>query len=173
MTIIQGERSIVIEAPVEIVYQYICDFTRHTEWNHQPTRITKVTEGPTTVGSIFRAEERAPGQAPWFVAKIMLPVMWKFVGMKGYTEATITAMEDNHCLKWNARAPGRDGNYMEADWELQLEAQGGAKTRVTQRYCYMPKRDFMDGMSERMAEQIKEEVGVNLAVLKAKLENRA
>ena len=32
-------------APIAAVYAYVSDFPRHTEWNHQPTEMTKLTEG--------------------------------------------------------------------------------------------------------------------------------
>ena len=54
----QDVRSIVIQAPVQTVYDYVCDFPRHTEWNHQPAAITKTSDGPIGVGSKFRTLDR-------------------------------------------------------------------------------------------------------------------
>lgn len=169
----KGERSIVIEAPCDVVYNYLCNFTRHTEWNYQPTEITKVSDGPTEVGTVFRAEERPPAKLPWIVRKVMFPLMARFVGVKGYTEAEITALEPGRRLAWKAAAPLKDGStFMKADWEILLEPQNGA-TLVRQRYRYNPQHDMAKSVeSERAARSTAEEVDDNLARLKEILEGR-
>lgn len=62
MTEITGEDAIVIQAPIAAVYEYVSDFPRHTEWNHQPTEMIKLTDGPVGVGSVFRTKEQAPSK---------------------------------------------------------------------------------------------------------------
>ena len=172
-TLLKGERQILIQAPVDEVYEYICDFTRHTVWNYQPTEITKVSEGPIEVGTIFRSEERPPGQAPWIMRKVMLPLMLKAVGFQGYTEAEITALEPNRSLAWTAAAPLKGGGYwMKMDWELLLEPQNGA-TRVSQRYQIMPEHRLMKMMGAQAAEGFGLEVEAGLAQLKEIVEGRA
>jgi hypothetical protein len=171
MSNIKGERSIMIQADTRAIYDYICNFTRHTEWNYQPTEITKITEGPIAVGSVFRAKELPPGNAPWFVARIMLPFMAKLTGFQGYTEAEITAMEPARRLAWKAVAPARKGYMMKAEWEILLEPRGEA-TKVTQRYHFMPGLKFMERQSEGMTRQIGEEVATNLEALKGTLEDQ-
>ena len=105
----EGESEILIQAPVDEVYNYVRDFTRHTEWNYQPTAITKVTDGPLDVGTVFRTEERPAGTAPWIMRKVMAPLMLKLVGFQGYTEAEITALEPGRRLAWTAAAPLKGG----------------------------------------------------------------
>ena len=170
MSNIKGEKSILIQADTQAIYDYISNFTRHTEWNYQPTEITKITEGPTTIGSVFRAKEQPPDIAPWLVARIIGPLINKLTGGKGYTEAEITAMEPARRLAWKAVAPTRKSYLMKAEWEILLEAQGDA-TRVTQRYHFMPGLKFMESQSENMTRQVGEEVANNLEALKAKLED--
>lgn len=170
----EGQRGILIRAPADLVFDYLCDFPQHTEWNHQPTEVTKVTEGPVDVGAIFRAKERPPGKAPWIIRRFMLPVMLKLVGWKGYSTAEITALEPGQRLAWTAAVPLKNGNYwMKADWEIRLEPQNGA-TRVIQRYHYKPQHQIARSMgSERPAKGAAEEVDANLARLKEILEARA
>lgn len=59
------ERSVTIQAPIEVVYDYVSDFPRHVGWNHQPTEMTKLTDGPVSVGSKFRTKEQLPRGTPW------------------------------------------------------------------------------------------------------------
>lgn len=60
-------RTELFQAPVTAVYDDVNDFPRHTEWNHQPTEMTKLTEGPVGVGSVFRTIEQAPSNATWLI----------------------------------------------------------------------------------------------------------
>ncbi|MDX1688985.1 MAG: SRPBCC family protein [Candidatus Promineifilaceae bacterium] len=177
--VLKGEREILIQAPVDEVYEYIYDFTRHTEWNYQPTEITKVSGGPIDVGTHFQAKEQSPGQGPWIMRKAEAIVLRRIAG-KGYTEAEITAMEPDRRLAWKAAFPLRTGGYwMKAEWEIVLEPQNGA-TRVRQRYHFKPpaiarllfKIIFKAVGSERASKQLAEEVDENLARLKAILEGR-
>lgn len=169
----KGESSIVIEAPCDVVYNYLGDFPRHAEWSHQPTEISKLSEGPIDVGTVFRTEEQPPGEAPWILRKIMIPVMMKLVGWKGYTEAEITALEPGRRLAWKAVAPLKSGDYwMKMDWEFLLEPQSGA-TRVRQRYHIKPQHKLAKNMGDRAAEGMSKEVDANLARLKEILEGGA
>lgn len=169
----RGERSIVIEAPCDVVYDYLCDFRRHAEWNYQPTEITKLSDGPVDVGTVFRAEEQPPRKQPWLVRKVMFPIMLRFVGSTGYTEAEITALEPGRRLAWEASAPLKDGStFMKADWEILLEPQNGA-TLVRQRYHYKPQHGLAKRIeSEQAARSTAEEVAANLARLKDIVEAR-
>lgn len=170
---LEGARSILIQAPADVVYEYVCDFPRHTEWNHQPTEIKKISDGPVGVGTVFRAEEQPPGEAPWIIRKVILPLMWKKLGFVGYTEAEITALEPGRRLAWKAAAPmKKGGSYLKADWEILLEPQNGA-TQVTQRYHYKPQIERAENItSERAAQSVANEVDANLTQLKEILERR-
>ncbi len=170
MAAIQGERSVVIQAPAEEVYAYISDFLRHPEWNHMPTAMDKITDGPVGVGTVFHTEERSSSNTPWFLARVVSPLIFALIGQKGYTEAEITAMEPARRLAWKARAPIRRGDLMRAEYEITLEPEGEA-TRLTQRYHLQVLVKLIDWMTgEFQSRLFGEETDRNLATLKARLE---
>ena len=159
-----GEKSITIDSSAQEIYGYICDFSRHAEWNHQPTEIIKTSEGPIGVGSTFRTREQIHGVAPWYM-KVLMRVM-----PPTYTEAEITAMEPGRRLAWNAALPTRSGYSMKADWEILLDPRDEA-TKVTQRYHYMPQTKLGDRMGAKgFARMIGREVAANLEILKSTVE---
>ena len=47
------ERQIEINVPVEKVFGYLADFSRHPEWAQHDLKIEKTSEGPVGVGSTF------------------------------------------------------------------------------------------------------------------------
>ena len=47
------EDQISISAPAGQVYDYVADFPRHAEWAGNDLQVTKSTEGPVAVGSVF------------------------------------------------------------------------------------------------------------------------
>ncbi len=166
-----GEQSIVIQASAQKIYGYVSDFPKHIEWNHQPQEMTKITDGPISVGSVFRAREDPPSTTSWFMTKVMFPVMSMIMGVKGYTQAEITAMEPDQRLAWKASAPARNGDMMRAEWEIVLEPQS-AGTKVTQRFQFMPQQKMVDKMAnDDLAQQIGDEVARNLELLKTKMES--
>jgi uncharacterized protein YndB with AHSA1/START domain len=164
------ERTIVISAPVESIYQYVSDLSRHVEWNYQPATITKISDGPVEVGSIFRAKERPPRDSPWLM-KMFFPLLGKLIGGTGYTEAEITALETNRRVAWTAKAPSTKGGVLaQAEWEIALESQG-AGTRLTQKvhfHMFGKMGERMD--SDQLCQQSGEEMVLNLTQLKAMLE---
>lgn len=167
MSDMQGEQSIVIQAPIDEVYTYVSDFPRHIEWNHQPSKMEKLTDGPIGVGSRFRTYEQPPSNANWFMAKIMFPFMGMLVGVKGYTEAEITEMIPNEAIKWKANAPIRNGDMMRAEWEIGLDSVEGG-TKITQKFRFMPQHPMAKRMvSESMTQDIATEVARNLENLKS------
>ena len=54
------ETAVDIQAPKDQIYNYVADFPRHTEWNHQPQQMTSLTSGPARVGSQYKTEEDLP-----------------------------------------------------------------------------------------------------------------
>ena len=167
MADMRGERSIVIPAPIEKVYAYVSDFPRHIEWNHQPGKMEKLTDGPVGVGTRFRTYESPPSNTNWFMANVMFPVMGMMVGVKGYTEAEITEMVLNEGIKWKANAPIRDGDMMRAEWGIGLESVDEG-TKVTQRFHFMPQHPMAQRMaSDSMTKEIGDEVAKNLEKLKS------
>lgn len=166
----RGERTVVIQAPIQAVYAYVSDFPRHIEWNHQPTEMTKLTEGPVGVGSVFRTIEQTPSNMSGLM-KIIFPLMGKVLGVAAYTEAEITALEPDRRVAWKAAAPLKKGGFiMKAEWEIVLEPQGEA-TQITQRFHYMPQGKISPN-PESAALTTGEEVTRNLKRLKGIVEKQ-
>lgn len=167
-----AERTELIQAPITAVYEYVSDFPRHVEWNHQPMEITKLTDGPVGVGSIFRTIEQTPRDMSWLMRKIF-PLLGKLMGVADYTEAEITALDPERRVAWKAQAPLKKGGFLaKTQWEIDLESQGSA-TKVAQRVHF----HFFNKMSERMnvetmAAQTGDEMEHNLARLKEIVEAR-
>lgn len=174
MTEIRGERSVTISAPPEEVFEYIADFTRHDEWNHQIVDITKDSDGPIKVGTRLRAKERPPKKLP-LPMKLLFPVMRRMVGMADHTEAEVTEVEEGKKVAWKAFAPVRDGRlWMRTEWEAVVEPNNGSTT-VTQRFHYIPEHErAKKGMNPDEATQmVGDEVEENLVQLKELLESRS
>jgi len=168
-----AEQTVVIQAPISAVYDYVSDFPRHIEWNHQPTEMTKITDGPVRVSSVFHTTERTPSNMSWLMKKIF-PLMSKLMGVADYTEAEITALEPERRVAWKAQAPLKNGGFVaKTEWEIDLASQGQA-TKIVQRVHFR----FFNKMSERMnmetaAAQTGEEMAQNLARLKQIVEAQA
>ncbi len=164
-----AEQSVVIQASISAVYDYVSDFPRHTEWNHQPTKMIKQTEGPVGVGSVFRTIEQTPSNMSWLMKKIF-PLMSKLLGTTGYTEAEITALDPERRVAWKAQAPLKKGGFVaKTEWEILLESLGEG-TKVTQQVHF---RFFTKGVNaQSAAAQTGEEMAQNLARLKEIIEAR-
>jgi uncharacterized membrane protein len=167
----KGETSVFIQAPAEVVYSYLADFTRHPEWAQNLKRVTQSSSGPPGVGATFVTEEGAPPMPLYQKVKVLL---YFFIGVLGgarsYSQATISALEPNRRIAWKAGVPKGNSYFSYAEWEFILEPQGTA-TRLTQRFRYAPP----DAGGQRMikatgVEGIKRACAVNLAHLKRRLE---
>ena len=170
----KGDVSINIQAPAKTIYDYLLDFTRHPEWNHQPVKITKISDGPIGVGSTFHAEERPPEDTPWIFSKIILPVWLLVLGARPHTEAEIMALEPGKRIAWRASAPGRRGIVTKAKWEIMLEPQAEG-TKLTQRFDLMPQHWLIKQSMKfgpDMLSVLKREIAQNLSRLKEILESK-
>lgn len=172
MTEVQGQRSITIKAPTSQVYEYIADFSRHQEWNHQVVDIEHPPDEVFAAGTTFRTKERPPAKIP-LPMKLLFPLMMRFVGIDGQSEAEIVALDPEKRIAWKAALPLRKGGYfMKAEWVIELEPANGA-TRVTQHFRFMPQHARAQKMMKneaKSAEQIGTEVSSNLQHLKEILE---
>jgi len=177
MAHVSYETSVEVEAPANVVYDYIADFPRHVEWNHQPTKMVPVTEGPVRVGSQYKTTEQTPSNAS-FGTKVMFAVigpiartMW---GAADYTLAEITALEPNQRVAWKARFPStKKGDIMRMNWEIRLEEKNGT-TKVVQ-CCEIvppPESPSYNMTNENSARQGREEVTANLMRMKSIVEGR-
>ncbi len=108
-----SETSIDIAAPVEKVYRYLADFTRHSEWSMSVATIEQVTPGPVGVGTEFKASEIIPTKLVSF--------------------ARITALEAPTRVAWEST----DHRVFRTNWEFLLsEYKGG--THLIQRVTFYP-----------------------------------
>ena len=171
------ETAVDIQAPQEQVYNYVADFPRHTEWNHQPQQMTPLTSGPTRVGSQYKTEEDMPSNMPTMqklMFRVMMPVLKMMHKFEGYTVAEITALEPNERVAWTAHMPNKQGKkLMQMHWELRMQGENGA-TKVIQRCEIDPPADspFIKMVNEDAAKTTEAESTANLARLKSVVESR-
>jgi uncharacterized membrane protein len=174
MSEIIGQTSIVINVPAPEVYAYLLDFTRHPEWSRNLSRVWQVSEGPVSVGTIFRAQEGPP---PVPLAKKLLMMVFFMAGVasgaKTYSQAEITGLEPGRRIAWQAGVPKGEHYFNLAHWEIILEPQGQV-THLIQRFQYLPQT----GAAERMVGAagpagIEKACAVSLAQLKTVLDQRA
>ena len=167
-----GEQTGVIRVPIGEVYDYLSDFPRHVEWNYVLVTMTKLTDGPVSVGTKFRTKERGARTMSWLFRAVM-PLLSAAIGGTGYTEAEITALEPNSRVAWKAVAPLKNGNFMaSSEWEVRLEPLGDA-TRVTEYFHYKFPGKMGDHINpDKSIEDNKQEIAINLAGLKKILENQ-
>jgi uncharacterized protein YndB with AHSA1/START domain len=52
---VRFERRTYIDVPPDVVFAYLADFPRHSEWAGDPLRIEQTSPGPVGVGSTFRS----------------------------------------------------------------------------------------------------------------------
>lgn len=115
----RSEVEIEISVPVEDVYRYLADFTRHQEWSSATMKyLRQLTPGQIGVGSEFEAAETAPG--------------------KIVTRSRITALESNRLIAWHSWFR----NLMAADWEFVLTEREGS-THLLQRSTWQPRNAVM------------------------------
>lgn len=105
------EVSIDIIAPMEKVYRYLADFTRHSEWSMSVAAIEQVTPGPVGVGTEFKATETLPTKLVSF--------------------ARITALEPPTRVAWEST----DHRVFRTNWEFVLSPQNGG-THLVQRVTF-------------------------------------
>ena len=176
--LVSFETSVTVNAPIQAVYDYVADFPRHVEWNHQPQEMKSLTPGPVAVGSQYETVEEMPENMS-MIQKIMFGVMMPVIkwrtGTNGNTIAEITALESPNRVAWKAHMPSKKkGDLMRMNWELRLAEQGGS-TEVTQR-CEVippPESPFAKmAANQDMADMSKAGVQANLQRMKAIVEKR-
>jgi uncharacterized membrane protein len=170
----KGKTSITIQAPVDQVYTYLVDFRRHTEWVQNISKVTKLSPGTIDVGTVFKTEEGPPPVPLGTKLKMMvhfLPGVCS--GAKTYSEATITGLETNRRIAWEAGVPKGKDFLSFAEWEFIFEPEGKS-TRLTQHFRYTPP----DPRGQRMigaagTEGLTRACAANLERLKLRLEERS
>jgi uncharacterized protein YndB with AHSA1/START domain len=53
MTIVVRSHQILVHAPLQVVFDYVSDLTRHPEWSGGELKIEAVTSGPVAVGKEY------------------------------------------------------------------------------------------------------------------------
>ena len=109
----KSEVSVDIAAPVERVYGYLADLTRHSEWSMSVAVIEQVTPGPVGVGTEFKASETLP--------------------VKLVSFARLTALEAPARVAWEST----DHRVFRTQWEFALSALPGG-THLVQRVTFYP-----------------------------------
>jgi uncharacterized membrane protein len=142
----ETESAVDIAAPIETVYEYLADFTRHPEWSTGLEALAPVGNGPIAVGSELVATEKVPAR---------------------FTSHTrITALEPGRRIAWEAW----DGRTTHANWTFELAPYDGG-THLVQRAQFQPAsllgRLLLAAMRKR---QIPKENAQSLARIKANLE---
>ena len=171
---ITGETSILIQAQAETIYDYLLDFTRHPEWVANVGKVQKVSEGPTGVGTTFRAQEGPP---PVSLGRKLHSMLFFILGMvqgaKSYSEVEITALEPGRRLAWLGRVRRGQGEFNRSQWEISLKPESGA-TRLNQRFHYQPQTKAAERMVLALggAPGIEAACAVSLARLKQRLEGQ-
>jgi uncharacterized protein YndB with AHSA1/START domain len=169
-----GEATVVIQAPADAVYDYLADFTRHSEWNKNIYKVWQTTSGPMAVGARFKAMEGAPPAAIGKQMKALAQVMkGMLTGAKAFSEAEITTLEPRCRIAWVGIFPRSNGEFNRAEWEIELTPAGNT-TRVVQRFRYLPQtpaaRQMLAALGD--ADGIAQACTVNLNQLKQRLEHR-
>ena len=118
------EGSVQIAAPVDEVYAYLADFTRHAEWDEMTERVEQVKAGDASgVGAEFKAYEALAklakvGSGDAFVKN-----------QAGLAKREVTEMVPNKRIAWFTTTIPRMGITADCAFELAPEGNG---TRLTQ-----------------------------------------
>lgn len=144
----ETESAIDIAAPVETVYEYLADFSRHPEWSTGVEELVPVEKGPVAVGTELKATEKVPAR------------------FTSYTR--ITALEPGRRIAWESG----DGRNMKVKWAFELSPQDGS-THLVQRAYVEPTslagKIFLAVIRKR---HIPKENAQSLAQIKSKLEKQ-
>ncbi|WP_328303069.1 SRPBCC family protein [Streptomyces sp. NBC_00435] len=103
----QFEASVEIDRPVAEVFAYLADGTNDPEFSPRVQEITRIPDGPTAVGTVFRSTV-------------------KDAGMKTAREFLITEFDVPRRIRWSERTK----NLVTAEGGYDLEELPGGRTRV-------------------------------------------
>jgi hypothetical protein len=167
---IRGEVSVLIRTDAQTLYEYLIDFTRHTEWNANLYRVWRTNEGPPGVGARYRAREGPPPVG--LIGQLQMGLFY-LVGLVQGTatasESQVMAADPGRRITWSAHLPRRGGDFNRSEWEVLLEPEGEL-TRVTQRFCYRPQTSTARRMIGSAA-RIQSACEVNIRSLKTVVES--
>ena len=123
--------TVTVNAPVEKVFEAICDLTRHANWAAHDITITADQEGTPAVGDTYSSAKG--GGKP--------------------DRITVTSMTPNESLGFHVVMP----NKWELDWQMSVTADGGGtrverKGQITTIPWYMTPMKLMFGVVASMDE---------------------
>jgi uncharacterized membrane protein len=120
----EWEGSIYVQAPVDKVFSYLADVSRHPEWDVFAARVTQLTPGNEQgEGSEWEVHERLN-----LVVRGKREPRWK--NGAGITHRQLREVVANRRVSWHSHPVPKVGISADFAWELAPE---GAGTRVTQR----------------------------------------
>lgn len=106
----------------QAVFDYLSDFSRHSEWCRDIADMDPETEGHPDAGTRYRTTE----------------AMREGSRMKSTTFCEITALDPPRFIEWKARTKQEKGPMaMRSYWAFRIEPEG-AGCRVTQEYELQP-----------------------------------
>jgi uncharacterized membrane protein len=121
----QWQGSVHVKAPVEVVYHYLADFARHTEWDDLTERIEQVAPGDGAgVGARYRAHER--------IDSLLSRGRAKDEGKRTHVGPSMREVRElvpNQRIAWHARPIPPIG--VSADYRFELTPVGNG-TQLTQ-----------------------------------------
>lgn len=123
---IQWQNNIHINRPVEQVYAYLADFSRHPEWAQTLVRVEQVKAGDANgVGAQYVAHERQRMQAD------RRPYAALTKGMLVRTWSEVHDVAPNQRIAWHAHAIPNLG--IKADLAFELAPMADAGTLLSER----------------------------------------
>jgi len=109
---VQVEGEIVINRPVEEVFDFVADERNEPRYNQQMRRAEQISEGPIGIGARFRAETVSMGRA--------VPVVIEFTGFDRPARIEETAHMSSMDLHGGLTfEPVPAGTRMRWSWQLQ------------------------------------------------------
>ena len=142
------EERIDVAAPVDRVYAYVSDMTTHEDWSGNGLKVTKETDGPVAVGTVYATTSKQFGTQR--------------------ERSTITEMSPGRAFAWDSvGALGR------AHHAFALEGNGGDVTHVAKSAEIVEPKFLAKLTGWRLKKDIPEGLRRDLERIKAHLESPA
>jgi uncharacterized membrane protein len=161
----QWTGSVWIEAPVEEVYAYLADFTRHPEWDQATIRVEPLAPGDATgAGAEYKAYEALNTVIRFGERESFLK------DQAGLAKRTVTAVVPGERIAWRSHPVPRMGTSAECAFAFAPEA-GGTRLTQTVEIKTLPGMDAVTGLVFRsLDEKHRAQWDGNLARLKQAVE---
>ena len=131
---IRWQDTIFVKAPVEQVYRYLADFSRHSEWAQTIERVEQIDAGgPLGVGAQYRAIERQAWQNNRGPREPLT------TGSQENTLCQILEMVPPHKIAWSARSLAKVGSIV-AEYAFGFAPDPNGGTWLTQTILYHTNR---------------------------------